>query len=251
MQWASRERSELIHALGWFRHEVGQSCASCGGQRSSLWPFLDVKQAASGAPPSFRPLRGPLECKAGCNWSLSWCALRVCPRGAQPFHGWGQEWRLWEPQDPGKPSEKKSRPSIKTLSPRFLAQSDALCLCTERDAGLEERKGRFRDREEARKRERASKSERNNKKGLRFKVKEEPECSIMTALTQIMPHVILFNMIDQAGGEQLCLLKVARTHCPPLPPCTSEWHWAPDKGALVACSSCCSKPIAQERALLC
>lgn len=73
MQRTSREHSTLIRVLGSFKREVGQSCASCGVLRSSPWPFLDVKQAASGAPPSFRPLCGPLKCKASCNQSSSWC----------------------------------------------------------------------------------------------------------------------------------------------------------------------------------
>lgn len=35
--------------------------------------LLNVNRVLSTAPPSFRPLRGPLKCKASCNWSPARC----------------------------------------------------------------------------------------------------------------------------------------------------------------------------------
>lgn len=97
-------------------------------------PFLDVKQAA-GPRQAFCHAMALLNVKPAVTGACSGARQRsesVSQRGAA-FSGLRTRMAFVRTEGPGKPSEKKSRPSIKTLSLHFLAQSDALCLCAQRD----------------------------------------------------------------------------------------------------------------------
>lgn len=80
------------------------------------------------------------------------------------------------------------------------------------------------------------------------------QCDALISLnaTCVLP-VIQFNSKGMRLWEVTAckcaplLIKVGINLLPAPPSSTSGWHWAPDNGAVVAQSSCCSKPISQEQ----